>query len=129
MGWEGTVFGEIKLNDLSEKSMLDSAVLSQFQPQSILHYKYIPRTGCPGEADVEYPTVSPPPSASSSTVESRLFTRSATLRFRAYGFQELPTLHHIVQKLAGIDVTNIAGATMVIARGASDYSNQRVIHV
>ncbi|KAJ6020494.1 FAD binding domain-containing protein [Penicillium herquei] len=128
MGWENTIFGEMHVGDVSA-STEDSGLLHQLQPQNVLHYKYIPRTGRPGEADVQYPTISPIPPASLSTVKSKGFTLNASIKFQAHGFQELPTLHHITKKLAGIEITRIVGASMVATDGASDFRSQRSIQI
>jgi hypothetical protein len=127
MGWEGTVFGEVAINSLSQDAPSDPTLLSHLQTENILHYKYIPRTGSPGEADVEYPTVTPGAPAGSSQIDTQLFSLSATLKFGSHGFQLLPTLHHITKKLAKIDPIEILGAGKITAKGADDISGQRPI--
>lgn len=99
-----------------------------FKAQNVLHYKYIPRTGSPGIADVEYPTVSPVP-ASGGKVGKVFSVGKASVGFEASGFSELPTLHHIAQKLAGITVLEIVGGTMVVGTGGADFRAQRAIAV
>lgn len=127
IGWEGTVFGEVAINSFSQDVPSDPTLLSHLQLENILHYKYIPRTGSPGEADVEYPTMTPPAPAGSSEIETQLFSLSATLKFSPHNFQSLPTLHHITKKLAEIEPIEILGAGKVTAKGADDISSQRPI--
>lgn len=128
IGWEGTVFGEIKLKDLVSKTNKNDEFDSFFEAKDILHYKYIPKTGSPGVADVEYPTVSPIPSPP-TTAPKVLHTQNAKLEFKAFGFNELPTLSHIATKWAEIEIAEIVGAKMSTVLGASDFRNQRSIQV
>jgi hypothetical protein len=132
LGWEGAVFGEIRIPGTAAKqdsTPTETIEKAAFQPCNILHYKYIPRTGCPGVADVEYPTVSPVPSMSTASVEDAFYTSGPHVCFKDLGFAKLPTLHHIAAKLAGIEVLEILGAQTVVAMGGSDYGSQRPILV
>lgn len=132
LGWEGTVFGEIRVPGTRAKQRstpTETTGRPAFQPCNILHYKYIPRTGSPGVADVEYPTVSPVPPTSAASVEDSFYTTGPQVRFEDLGFEKLPTLHHIAAKLAGIEVLEILGAQTVVARGGSDFGSQRPILV
>ncbi|OAA53637.1 Acetoacetate decarboxylase beta barrel domain protein [Niveomyces insectorum RCEF 264] len=147
IGWEGAVFGDIKLTGLSDvpprihanaetaaaatAGWPSSSSSSSSVPQGVLHYKYIPRTGCPGEADVEYPTfcAAPPQSQPTSVGDKVLVAKHASLSFRALGFADLPTLHHIAAKLADIDIRAIVDARIVESRGATDLRDQRAIRL
>lgn len=139
IGWDGAVFGEIDLRGLSEVPLggsanideegTSSASSSSPGPQGVLHYKYIPRTGCPGEADAAYPTYSPAAAQSDSAVEKVLVAAQASLSFQALGFAELPTLHHVAAKLADIDIREVVDGRAVISRGSTDLRNQRAIRL
>ncbi|PYI03557.1 hypothetical protein BO78DRAFT_389284 [Aspergillus sclerotiicarbonarius CBS 121057] len=129
MGWEGTVFGRMHMDNLSPDDPVDASLRAHLQPENILHYKYIPRTGSPGLADVEYPTMSPIPAPGASQAVDTLYTSTATLAFTSHGFQALPTLHHIAEKLAGLHIEQIVGAAKLASVGASDFRDQRPILV
>lgn len=140
IGWEGAVFGNIKLQGLSEVTRsgsannnqeedISSASCSSSAPEGVLHYKYIPRTGCPGEADAAYPTYTPAALESDSVEEKVLVAARASLSFRALGFAELPTLHHVAAKLAEIDIREIVDGRVVFSKGATDLRNQRAIRL
>ena len=130
MGWEGAIFGEMQLESLEPAS--NSQEESPTNPtgsNGILHYKYIPRTGSPGQADVEYPTYSPSPEKPVSVVQSIRVSPRANISFKALGFSELPTLHHIAAKLASIDIQDIVDARITIAKGTTSLREQRAIRM
>jgi len=67
-----------------------------------LHYKYIPATGIPGEADVAY-ACHTPPGAGGQCILS--FHRAeGTVRFNPTTWEDMPTQFHIVQRLATLPV-------------------------
>lgn len=131
IGWEDASFGEMRLEDLTpDLSGQHSAIYDSFEAsEGLLHFKYIPRTGKPGECDVQYPTFSPNPSDGSSIVQYRSKASKATLKFRKLGFEQLPTLHHIAWKLADIEISEITHAGMTFATGASDLKEQCAIEL
>jgi hypothetical protein len=51
IGWDDAVFGEMRLEGLA--SDLKSTPPDSFRPsEGLLHFKYIPKTGSPGECDI-----------------------------------------------------------------------------
>lgn len=137
IGWDGATFGEMKLGSLAAADKIPSSnncsegsvVALSSQASGILHYKYIPRTGCPGTADAEYPTYSPTPAPSASAIEKTLMSNQPSLSFKALGFSQLPTLHHVAAKLAAIDIQEIVDARMTISNGTTDIKEQRAIRI
>src|SRR3546814_18373599 len=59
-------------------------------------------------------------------VESRLAATSATLDWTRSRWEDLPTLHHIVEALADLPLGPFLGATVSVTRGAKDLSDQRI---
>src|SRR3546814_725453 len=94
--------------------------------QGLLHYKYIPRTGEPGVADAAYAVLTPA-QGGHLRVESRLAATSATLDWTRSRWEDLPTLHHIVEALADLPLGPCLGATVSVTRGAKDLSDQRIL--
>lgn len=126
MGWEGNQFGEIQISGLKlEVSLPEPAV--PCPGQDVLCYKYIPRTGRPGVADVEYATVSPAPAPDSFKLERTFRAKDAKIQFEALGFDELPTLHHVAARLAELDIVRVEDVRIVEGKGAPDYQNQRAV--
>lgn len=129
ISWDGTVFCEMNINNLSHDEHSNEALSSHFRPQNVLHYKYIPRTGAPGKADIEYPTVTPSVSAGAGQQKEKTCSLDATLSFTAHGFEALPTLHHIAERLSNIKPIEVKGAGKVTMIGADDIGGQRPIHL
>ncbi|KAF6825483.1 FAD binding domain-containing protein [Colletotrichum plurivorum] len=124
MGWGGNKFGEVVVEGLK----LEVAPPEPAQPgQDVLCYKYIPRTGRPGVADVEYATVSPAPAPELFRPERTFRATDARIQFEALGFEQLPTLHHVAARLAELDIAEIVGVKMVEGKGAPDYQAQRAV--
>ena len=122
MGWEGSQWGSLVIKNFEK-------VPSDPQDQVIsplLHLKYFPRTGEVGAADVEYPTVTP----SRSVRLQEIYEANpddVELKFDSLGWSSLPTLHHIVDKLAKIQILEITKVEFEIHGGGDDVSSQRSI--
>src|SRR3546814_9007204 len=96
--------------DVHEFTSLDLAGLSAGAPppeaavppsEGLLHYRYVPRVGAPGEADAQYPVITPY-AGGNLRVERRVAAAGATCLFRQSSWNELPTLCHLVNKLAAV---------------------------
>lgn len=121
--WDGHLFAALELGGLG------SGTGSWPEPgasQGLLHYKYLPRTGTPGVADAEYAVLTP--TAGGNFRIRRTFAASeAKCGFRASSFEELPTLHHIVNALAAIELGECIAAELLEGVGAKDLSDQRIL--
>ncbi|KAF5023799.1 hypothetical protein F66182_4155 [Fusarium sp. NRRL 66182] len=128
IGWQGAQFGEMRLRGLQSRADMDASTGAGIS-RDVLCYKYIPRTGSPGESDVEYPTLSPAPPPSAFRASREWEATDASFQFTALGFQQLPTLHHIAEKLAAITVVHVVGGSFVEGLGAPDFQSQRAISI
>ncbi|KAK4934612.1 hypothetical protein LTR10_024162 [Elasticomyces elasticus] len=124
MGWEGSQWGHLAIRGL-QKISEDT---DKYLIKPLLHLKYFPRTGDVGAADVEYPTVTPGRSVCLQEVYE-VEPTNVELSFKSLGWSSLPTLHHIVDKLAGIRFLEIEKARFEIQKGGHDVGNQRSILV
>ena len=126
--WDGFEFASLKLSGLVEinaedmPAEPDGTALSE----GMLHYKYIPKTGCPGEADVEYAALTPGewPNIKLDQVKQ---AETAALVFNSGTWEQLPTLVHIVKTLSELTLGECTQAMMTKTRGAKDLSDQRVL--
>lgn len=126
--WDGFEFASLKLTGLAEtgetnaSEALDGAGASE----GILHYKYIPKTGSPGQADVEYAALTP---AEWPNVKLDLSKQAnaASLIVNPGTWEQLPTLVHIVNALSELTLGECTLATMTKTRGAKDLSDQRIL--
>lgn len=121
--WDGHRFATFELRGLgADPSSWAAPAVSQ----GLLHYKYLPRTGAPGVADAEYAVLTPA-SGGNFVARRTLAASDARCHFRTSTFEELPTLFHIVNTLAGIDLGECVAAEMVEGLGAKDLSDQHIL--
>lgn len=115
-GWLGHEFAQIELSELSPTSAPSG-------PRApVLHYKYLPRTGSPGEADAAYATMTP--AANPDLTVLQRFVGSGRVHFEKSTWQQLPTLFHIVNTLAELPLDACLGATLTLSRGGKDLGDQ-----
>ena len=119
--WLGHTFFEMEVGDLQQ------APLAPVNPknQGILHYKFMPRTGEWGVADFAGAVLSPS-RPSDITVKSRQ-TGQGRFHFRRSEWEDLPTLYHIVNALADIELIELRAASLTVSEGSTDHSNQRIV--
>lgn len=123
--WLGQGFVELELVDLAEVPVSLAAGPAPTRNDGILHYKYIPRTGAPGEADAAYATLTPAGGGSARAVQA--WTGKGGIRFRHANWDELPTMAHIVNALADLPIHEIRDARLVKSQGGKDLSDQRIL--
>jgi len=125
--WDGFEFACLTLSNLDEipKDRFDQ--LPEPPPtDGMLHYKYIPKTGAPGEADAEY-AVLEPAEAPNAKLDELKIGGQAQLQIRKGSWEQLPTLVHIVDALAEISLGDCTEAVWVRLHGGKDLSDMRII--
>jgi hypothetical protein len=121
--WDGCGFATLRLEGLGTGA---PPAAPPSQSQGLLHYKYVPRTGAPGVADAEYAVLTPAVGGH-LRVESTATAAAATLDWRRSSWEELPTLHHIVEALAEVPLGPCLAASVSVTRGAKDLSDQCIL--
>lgn len=129
MGWEGSYWGNFFLHGLKE-STHSSSESSKTEP--LLFYKYLPMTGREnkGKAAEEY-TVIYEGDANPRVKHTVLKTykaQKASFEFDPLDWEQLPTLHHIVSRLAEIPVYEVMDARIVEGEGVPDLAAARPIN-
>lgn len=119
-GWLGQPFFRLNLHGLRAAEPPAPAT----GDDGVLHYKYIPRTGAPGEADVAGATLTPSGSGS-QRILSHAVAESFDFAFLPASWEELPTMAHIVNRLAALPVRSLRAASRTETRGGRDLSDQR----
>lgn len=126
--WDGFEFAALKLSGLvdTKPEDLPSEPAGVEPSQGSLHYKYIPKTGCPGEADAEYAVLTP---ADWPNMKLDVFkhTQQAALTINPGTWEQLPTLVHIVNTLSDLTLGECTQALMTQTRGGKDLSDQRIV--
>lgn len=104
--------------DLAVSDLAGAAPPASSDPpnRGMLSYKYIPATGDWGVADVEYATLSPP---SPNVATSLRKVGQGEVRFHRSTWEQLPTLHHLVNAFAMLDVRESRGGYLLEQQGGS----------
>lgn len=93
----------------------------------MLSYKYIPKTGQWGEADIEYVTLSPNDVVRENMTITSFSVGRGSFEFRHSTWEELPTLHHIVNALAELENHGFTRAHVIETIGGSSIAETRRI--
>lgn len=127
--WQGSMFGSFNLDNLERGDpKTEAGTIGGEADFGILTYKYSPAVGERGKADAAYAVVVPHAEESKvvpSKVESVWHSKSPNFKFDTLTQQDLPTLHHIVSKLAQIPVYEYLSAKVVEGYGVPDVSAAR----
>lgn len=118
--WLGFQFLDVRVDGLKPRT--ESAPASA--ADGLLHYKYMPRTGDWGSADVEYAVMTP--AGSNATVHEDL-VGSGSLQWNPARWEDLPTFYQAVNALAELEVKQFLGSSLTRSVGAKDLSDQRVL--
>jgi hypothetical protein len=129
--WRGTKFFDLELEDLkADPPKIEGLPADAAKDYGVLTYKYIPATGKPGKADIEYACVIPhaeEAKVAQVTVQSVAWSHKPHMRFEAKDQDSLPTLHHISSVLAGMPVYEVIFAKVEEGLGVADVSSCRRI--
>jgi len=122
--WDGCQFANLTLYDVKE---ITPSEISETTPsEGTLHYKYIPKTSAPGEADAAYPVLTPA-EWPNVKIDQVMMAGNATCYFRVSTWEELPTLVHIVNTLSALTLGDCLEATLLRSHGGKDLSDQRIL--
>ncbi|KAJ6186171.1 hypothetical protein N7519_007472 [Penicillium mononematosum] len=125
-GWEGALWGNFLLEDLVEVDpSTTTGALSGEADAGILTYKYLPKSGRANKniAAEEYTVFDPFSKAVPPPRPRRVYTTNkASIEVDGLDWQQLPTLHHIISRLAEVPVFEIVGAKLVEGDGVPDCS-------
>jgi hypothetical protein len=82
----------------------------------LICHKFIIETGSFFETDADYLTISTNQGAPGSTIREVL-TGKGDIRFIKGTFEQLPTMGHIIEKLADLEVKQVLDTTLVTQTG------------
>ncbi|MFT3790961.1 MAG: acetoacetate decarboxylase family protein [Rudaea sp.] len=120
LSWLHHPFLEISAWDLSDAPAPASDPLHK----GLLSYKYLPRTGEWGTADVEYATLTPP--AWSGRVTHRQ-TGKGKVEFLESKWEDLPTLYHLVNAMHALPMLEPRGAVVYEMEGGASGDETHII--
>ena len=118
LSWMDTPFCDLSVGEFAE---IPGVTRRPPDPEhkGMLSYKYIPKTGDWGEADVEYVTLSPPDVMRENMTITNFQIGTGEFAFRHTTWDELPTLHHIVNAFADLENHGFQGAHLIETIGGS----------
>lgn len=123
-GWEGAIWGNFVWDELVEADPnAESGNISGEDDDGILVYRYIPKVGWRnrGQPEAEYPVFVPYAEDSLQPKTQRVFkAKKASFKIDGMDWDALPTLHHIVSRLAELPVYEVVGAKIVEGTGVPD---------
>lgn len=122
--WDGHEFINLRLNGLNEGTAEDMPAGEEIA--GTFHYKYIPRTNVVGESDAGYVTLDPTETPNAK-LDQFYSAQGASLQFQHSTFEQLPTLVHIVNALAAIDLGECIEANVINYHGGKDLSDIRIV--
>lgn len=127
--WQGAVWGHFELEDLEDQDRgTEKGTIGGEDDDGILVYRYIPKVGTAskGEAEAEYP-VFVPHANESKVVPSQVTrvrkTKNAKVSIDGLGWDALPTLHHVVSRLAEIPIDEVIEGKITEGKGVPDVSS------
>ena len=126
--WDGFRFAEMKLEGLKQLSTAEIEEITKVSvpDDGILHYKYIPRTGEWGKADIEQ-TVLTPNSNSNAVITKMWNGGSGEIKINRAAWEDMPTQYMIVNGIADFQLKEFVSATITKTVGGKDVSDQRII--
>ena len=128
--WEDFTFAELELRCDRDPDPEALAGLRTEAGAGLIARKYVPRTGCWGEADADYLTLTPMPGMSNIADPQPLPTikvGTGTVRLNAPSWQDMPTQYHIVRRLAALEQRAPLDAVFMQGTTYADAYDQRIL--
>jgi len=123
--WFGEQFFQFEISKSSNDAVMQPGpALGAAFPSALLHHRYIPSVDRRGEASVDEFTCTPAAPAAQPIERSLVPIEFA---FNASSWQALPTLWHIVSKIADLQLGQFAIAEVMRLSGGSDLAEQSVL--
>lgn len=125
--WLGHRFFEMEIFDLTPGQPTAAGTVLATPPGNtgMLHFKYVPRTGAPGEVDAQYVTRTPAANPDVTVIERQ--DAKGSFRFLASRWEDLPTQYHVVNAFAALPFKEFRGAALARSKGGKDFSDQEIV--
>lgn len=121
--WLGFDFFHLSAEGLEPSPQTEES--GEQAPEGVFHFRYFPRVGEPGKSDVAQVTFTPAANPAARIVRRRVGRGQA--RFRSGRWEDLPTLHHVVARLADLPLNDFSRLTVVESLGGKDLSDTRCL--
>ena len=124
--WMGFKFLDVKVYNLRQQSTEELQNLAQAPTSDgVLHYKYMPRTGEWGTADIAYAVLTP--AAAPNRVTKARWVGEGSVQFHKARWEDMPTQYNIVNTFYDLEIKEYRGASVTKTVGGKDLSDQRIL--
>ena len=124
--WLGFKFLDLRVNALQQQSTSEiQQMLGRPAGDGMLHYKYMPRTGEWGTADLAYAVMTPAATPNRKILERHV--GAGSIQFHAARWEDMPTQYNVVNAFAGLEIVEYLGASLTKTVGGKDLSDQRIL--
>ena len=115
--WYGFKFMDLKIDNLrqltEEELKARQAAMASQPSEGSIHWKYIPKTGHPGEADADYLTISTNQGAPPSELKSfGVWTGDGSIEFHRAKWEDAPTMANVINAFADLEVREIVSSAV-----------------
>src|SRR6185436_15777701 len=114
--WMGFKFMDMTISNLTPATPPRAESTNAPPEDGLLHYKYLPRTGAWGEADVAYVTLTP--TAALQRAEQGAWCGQGAVHFHRATWEDLPTQYTIVNAIHQLEIKEYRSANVVKSVGA-----------
>lgn len=129
VSWRGQEWADFEWKGLQDQDLAHPSQINEQEPGLIVH-KYIPATDREqrGKADVEYTVFIPHDGKASKTVSTQI-SKPADVAFKIndLGPVKLPTLHHVVSRIAELPVFEVLEGGVSTCQGVPNLSGAQRI--
>ncbi len=122
--WMGFRFLDLKAFNLTEQE-LGGTSNSVSNIDGLLHYKYMPRTGEWGAADIEYACLTP--AGNSNAITKYRAVGDGSVAFHQARWEDVPTQYNIINAFYDLDILEYRGSSLTRTIGGKDLSDQRIL--
>jgi hypothetical protein len=123
--WMGFRFMDLKIMNLTPLPPGETPATPSGKTDGTLHFKYMPKTGEWGSADVSYAVLTP--ADTPNRVVKERWSGEGTVQFHQAAWEDLPTMFHIVNAFHDLEILEYRGASVVKTIGGKDLSDQRIL--
>jgi hypothetical protein len=121
--WDGCEFARLELDGVGTREPWPADPRPY---DGTLHYRYAPRIGATGEAELTQAVLTPAAAPQLRVLSDRAAAQAA-MRFERRSWEQLPTLVHIVDVLASLRPGALREARVMHTVGFKDLSDQRLV--
>jgi hypothetical protein len=123
--WLGFRFLDLHVGKLRQQSAEEITQEAAVPSDGVLHYKYIPRTGEWGTADVAHAVLTP--AATPNRLIKERWIGDGSVQFHHARWEDMPTQYNIVNTFHELEIIEYRGAVVTKTVGGKDLRDQRIL--